>query len=73
MATPWLGIEYIVDTPTQFWNGELRPGCSGVFQADGMRPTELEDALTVPPTPSLEQIDLALRTFVYFCARYYRE
>lgn len=34
---------------------------------------ELEEAISVPPAASLEQIDLALRTFVYFCARYYRE
>lgn len=37
-----------------------------------MRYAELDEALSVPPTASLEQIDLALRTFVYFCARYYR-
>jgi hypothetical protein len=37
-----------------------------------VRYAELDEALSVPPTASLEQIDLALRTFVYFCARYYR-
>ena len=32
---------------------------------------ELEEALSVPTKATLEQLDLALRTVIYFCARYY--
>lgn len=35
--------------------------------------TELEETLSVPPKATLEQIDLSLKAFVFFCARYYRE
>ena len=33
---------------------------------------ELDEALSVPAKATLEEIDLALRTYIYFCARYYR-
>lgn len=33
--------------------------------------TELEETLDVQPKASLEQIDLALKSFVHLAARYY--
>ena len=34
--------------------------------------TELDETLSIPAKATLEQIDVSLKSFIYFGARYYR-
>ena len=77
MAAP-MGAEYIISTAAQFWGGARScPELCGSRASELIRVhrppfAELEETLSLPNKASLEQMDLALKTFVYFGARYYR-